>query len=58
MSDTDERLSHESIERYVDELPREIIGRLPDGIEKKSALRNLDIVVDYAHQSLEKAPRE
>lgn len=45
---------HEGIDKYCRELPKEIIGKLPDSIEQREALRLADVMSDLAHQAREK----
>ena len=55
---SDESLpNHEDIEKYVRDLPRSILDRLPDCIASRRAKQLVDVVVDYAREAREKEPR-
>lgn len=47
-------LSQEEIERYMSEMPKHILGRLPNNIERRRAEQLVDQAYDYARQSREK----
>lgn len=50
---SDQPPSHEDIDRYCRELPKSIIARIPDSIEKREAERLADVMADLAHQARE-----
>jgi hypothetical protein len=52
MSDT--IASHEDLDKYCRELPKSIIAPLPDSIEKREALRLVDIMADLVHEARER----
>jgi hypothetical protein len=43
---SDQPPSHQDIERYCRELPKSIIARLPNSIEKREAERLVDVLAD------------
>lgn len=53
MSD-EKKLSHEDIERWVVEMPKTQLDRLPDNTEGREARRLHAIVGELAHDSLER----
>jgi hypothetical protein len=46
--------SHEDVDKYLRELPKGIIAKLPNNVERREAERLIDIVADLAHDSREK----
>jgi hypothetical protein len=49
---------HEEAEAVIDTAPKALLDRLPDTTETRSARRNLQIVSDYVHEIIDKAPRD
>ena len=47
--------NHEQIDKTVAEIPGELIARLPDSTEKRSAQRHLGMAAQYAHEAAERA---
>jgi hypothetical protein len=56
MSDaaTDKQLTHEDVERWVGQRPREIIERMPDCPERDAARTHINQAERLAHKALEK----
>lgn len=50
----DKPLSHEDIEKWVQQQPLDVIRRLPDSVESREAVRLIEITTDLAHHALEK----
>lgn len=50
-----EKITHEEIDMTVAQIPGELIARLPDSTEKRSAQRCLGQAAIYAHECVEKA---
>lgn len=49
-----EKITHEMIDLTVAQIPGELIARLPDSTEKRSAQRHLGLAAQYAHEAREK----
>lgn len=50
----DAELTHEDIEKYVGELPKAMLDRLPDNTEAREARRLHGVLGELAHDSLER----
>jgi hypothetical protein len=46
--------SHEDIDKYLREIPKGIIAKLPNNLERREAERLVDIMADLAHDSHER----
>jgi hypothetical protein len=53
----DDMPSYEDLTKYVHDLPKEIIEKLPDGIASRRAKQLIDTVYDYAKEAREQAKR-
>jgi hypothetical protein len=51
----DPPLTHEEVERWVDEMPKTVLDRLPDNTEAREARRLHVIVGELAHDALERS---
>lgn len=45
---------HEDLEKYVKDLPSEIVAKLPNNLERRRAEEHIRIAYDYARDSREK----
>jgi hypothetical protein len=46
--------SHEDLDKYCRELPKSVIAKLPDSIEKREAERLVDVLADLTHAARER----
>lgn len=46
--------NHDDLEKYVKELPKDVLKRLPDNLERRRAEQLIDQAYIYATQSREK----
>jgi hypothetical protein len=49
-----EPLTHEELEKYVGDLPKAMLDRLPDNTEARDARRLHAVLDELAHDSLER----
>ncbi|MFL5688697.1 MAG: hypothetical protein ACJ77I_06880 [Chloroflexota bacterium] len=50
----DAELTHEELEKYVGDLPKAMLDRLPDNTEAREARRLQAVLDELAHDALEK----
>jgi hypothetical protein len=51
---SDEPLTHEELEKYVGDLPKAMLDRLPDNTEAREARRLHAVLDELAHDALER----
>lgn len=51
----DEKVTHETIEKWCAEQPKSVLDRLPDVTETREAKRLVKVAADLAHQVVERA---
>lgn len=54
MSDEQKYASHEDIEKYVKDLPIDILARLPNNTESRRTADHIDLAYKYACEAREK----
>ena len=54
---SDDMPSYEDLEKYVRDLPKDLIDKLPDCTASRRAKQLIDTTFDYAKEAREKAPR-